>query len=1186
MASFSLQWLGLMLDTSAKSLLLGTIAWATIRLLKIRNCHVRHRIWTGVLVGMLVLPLLSPVIPQLQLPVPVPRHFERSGAESGHGEASADSSSDRGSPTAIEGRLAPVAGSWSQNTAYIQSRGREVRIGSNETSEATSIGNSSEIATTPVDLAPTSGPGRSGWQILQRSVAWLAVVWLVGATGVLARLAFGVRMARRLRQASLPITVADLSELGVSSSCWPAEGCSALLLECSLIRVPLTLGLLRPVVLLPAEWLEWSTEKLESVLLHEGTHVVRGDSAIALFSELNLAMNWFNPLAWWVRQHLAALAEEACDDAAIASIGDRTTYARHLLEVAAAVSTTPGRLFPITVSMARQSNVESRINSILDFTRPLSKRPTWFTTLLVLLLAGPMIALAAALKPGARAAAPGSPTGESASHHVESTSTSVALAEASDKPQASVAEKATKPATSTDKAGTADASLHYSGTVLDEKGQPVEGARVMLNYWRFQDDKTEPDAVRTDASGRFEFARRKSDFSDSSEEKPWTFAQIVATKPGLGFAAATSIPFETTGQIVDDLPTEAVEYLKREGLGKDRVLKLDVDLPIRGRIVDTEGRPVAGALIEPFNADEGSGGSLDAWEAATKKPGANFYSVLPELRRLYGSDFVNGPIDRTLAPVKTDADGVFTLSGVGRERLVSAVLSGPGIESSLLRLRTRKGQPIKLVDSEYGGDRFFTYYPAEFTHVAGPSQPVEGVVTDLRTGKPIEGVFVRGERTATYVVGGNAGFIRDTTDKEGRFRLEGFPLGTNQFVVLPKTGSGYLPAGIEVKTTIGNEPLVSNVSLTPAIRARGTVTERASGKPIRGYAEYFVFSNNPALQETRNYRIVDLRWAFRTDAEGRFEIPVLPGKGIITFSATNHETYPRGEGADKIDAPPADSGTTGLRILSTQPYFVVPTNYHGLIGIDPAADAQTIDVSLTLTPLQSFRGRVLAADGGSVEKYVLFGENAPSNWYERDRATFEVKGYLPRYGRRLMAFDRKTDSVGVLDVTGDPPEMAEIRLKRASRIVGRVVDDDGQPIAGARLDNDLLSSYQSSPISEDEHWAGKFDPERADFVVVPGHHVLTDVDGRFELVGVMPGLKYSARVLGTRKVGNEVFPTILGTIFTDVVAKPGERRDLGDVKIVPEKPRMMPAPKGQSTPDKKGTKPENADGESKPGATP
>ncbi len=171
------------------------------------------------------------------------------------------------------------------------------------------------------------------------------------------------------------------------------------ILACPLIRIPLTLGAVRPQILLPPDWADWSADKLQAVLAHERTHAERGDCAMALLAEVNRCVYWFHPLAWWLRRRLAALAEAACDDAAIGSTGDRASYARHLLEVAETARAHRGRLIAGSVSMARRSNVETRITAILDFKRPLSQRLTWGTALVLVSVIVPLIALAAALRP-------------------------------------------------------------------------------------------------------------------------------------------------------------------------------------------------------------------------------------------------------------------------------------------------------------------------------------------------------------------------------------------------------------------------------------------------------------------------------------------------------------------------------------------------------------------------------------------------------------------------------------------------------------------------------------------------------------------------------------------------------------------------------------------------------------------
>ena len=69
MFSESQTWLLLLADVSIKVLLLAIIAAVAITLLRIKNDHIRHRIWTAVTIGMLLMPVLVHVVPGLAIPI-------------------------------------------------------------------------------------------------------------------------------------------------------------------------------------------------------------------------------------------------------------------------------------------------------------------------------------------------------------------------------------------------------------------------------------------------------------------------------------------------------------------------------------------------------------------------------------------------------------------------------------------------------------------------------------------------------------------------------------------------------------------------------------------------------------------------------------------------------------------------------------------------------------------------------------------------------------------------------------------------------------------------------------------------------------------------------------------------------------------------------------------------------------
>ncbi len=70
------------------------------------------------------------------------------------------------------------------------------------------------------------------------------------------------------------------------------------------IEIPLTWGWLKPVVLIPARYREWSEDQRSPALLHELCHIKRGDLFIMFLVRFSLAVYWFNPLCWVVFRRL------------------------------------------------------------------------------------------------------------------------------------------------------------------------------------------------------------------------------------------------------------------------------------------------------------------------------------------------------------------------------------------------------------------------------------------------------------------------------------------------------------------------------------------------------------------------------------------------------------------------------------------------------------------------------------------------------------------------------------------------------------------------------------------------------------------------------------------------------------------------------------------------------------------
>jgi TonB family protein len=174
--------------------------------------------------------------------------------------------------------------------------------------------------------------------------AGLGVGALYGAIVVALVLHFAMSLRRmgRIRRNARPLTDSWIGNTDVRVS--------------DALRSPATFG---RTVLLPQEFPAWSAHKLCAVLAHERSHVREWDCDVLWLAHLHACVFWFNPMAWWIRRRLAALAEATSDEAALHVVGDRPEYAQILLEFAQR-----GGAGGTAASMSRQ-NVSARIERIL-----------------------------------------------------------------------------------------------------------------------------------------------------------------------------------------------------------------------------------------------------------------------------------------------------------------------------------------------------------------------------------------------------------------------------------------------------------------------------------------------------------------------------------------------------------------------------------------------------------------------------------------------------------------------------------------------------------------------------------------------------------------------------------------------------------------------------------------------------
>lgn len=166
-------------------------------------------------------------------------------------------------------------------------------------------------------------------------VSWtelIAAIWLCGAALCLAvRLgAYGVSM-RRLQRRRMPLKNSETERM-----CRATFGRDVPVYTVQGLATPMLAGLLRPAVYLPED-LPGSSELLPYVLTHEARHRCAGDIPYQFVLLLACAVQWFNPLAWYMARAARQDLELACDEAVLAGrdMAYRRAYGAAVLDVLA-----------------------------------------------------------------------------------------------------------------------------------------------------------------------------------------------------------------------------------------------------------------------------------------------------------------------------------------------------------------------------------------------------------------------------------------------------------------------------------------------------------------------------------------------------------------------------------------------------------------------------------------------------------------------------------------------------------------------------------------------------------------------------------------------------------------------------------------------------------------------------------
>jgi Zn-dependent protease with chaperone function len=292
-------------DTSLRIVAAAAAVGLVLVVLRVRSGAARHAAWSAVLLAMLTMPVLTAIVPRVEVPVP--------------STLALDFGAIAGEPSPYEPLETPVRPAFTEL-------------------------HPSGAVTSPAVKANESPSGLAfDWRMVATAL------YAAGALFFLVQIAVGWILARRLVDRAIRVACDN-----------PAP-----IFESPAVATPMTTGIVAPCVLLPLAWREWPEDKLQAVLAHENAHIARRDSLVALLAHANRAIFWFHPLAWWLERALAVTAEHACDETAARQLGQPRRYAEVLLDMAEAVRLRGHRVSWQTIGVDGSGLLGTRIDRLL-----------------------------------------------------------------------------------------------------------------------------------------------------------------------------------------------------------------------------------------------------------------------------------------------------------------------------------------------------------------------------------------------------------------------------------------------------------------------------------------------------------------------------------------------------------------------------------------------------------------------------------------------------------------------------------------------------------------------------------------------------------------------------------------------------------------------------------------------------
>jgi RND family efflux transporter MFP subunit len=209
----------------------------------------------------------------------------------------------------------------------------------------------------------TPAPGMITVNLRNAAVTLISAVYFLVVVVHLARLVASLRSVAALRRSGILIA-GPAWQSALERWCGNLQlRAPVALRQTDRVSVPVVIGSRRPLVLLPVELAQTADPQvIDAILLHELTHVARGDYAWNLVLRVVQAIYWPHPLVWLVGRMVRHVRETACDAVCIYWMQDVRAYCGILVDVADALAERPEVV--LGMAMSRSSRLSRRLARI------------------------------------------------------------------------------------------------------------------------------------------------------------------------------------------------------------------------------------------------------------------------------------------------------------------------------------------------------------------------------------------------------------------------------------------------------------------------------------------------------------------------------------------------------------------------------------------------------------------------------------------------------------------------------------------------------------------------------------------------------------------------------------------------------------------------------------------------------